>query len=326
MFRRLAPVVAVMIGSACAGLAGLDDYGPTAAGGGGARPGTGGGDGEGGDEPTGCPPSPGGWQGPAAVYMGADAPPSCSGPWSLAEEGGIEPTLDACNCSCSIVDDPALQAGLCSDAFWEITWASNASCGMGVSGPTAQTDVCDEDPLMPVEVKSLAVEPTAPPMSGICEEDATNGFAGPADYATKVRVCAFDGAPDASAVCEREVPAGYPARLCVFRAGDVGEGCPTGYPDRQVIATSLVDQSECDCTCTENQVTCEATLELHDNANCQGSAVETAVANGTCQDLQTSSSFSHFEVHFAQAAGDCGAIAEITTDLSVQSELTLCCE
>ena len=239
MVRRFAPVVAVVAVSACASLAGLDEYGTADTTGSGGSGGTSSGTGPGGDggDAEGCPPDPSGWQGPVAVYRGADDPPACDDPWVLAVEGGLMPMPGSCTCDCDITSNVAIQAEKCATVPHDVEWSTSTNCGMAVFAAQGLVMNTCVNPPPPDTIVSVQATATALPEPGLCNPSDPMGVRGPPTYAENIRICAFTGSADDPALCERPVPSGYPARLCVFKTGDTPDACPGGYTERQLVAT-----------------------------------------------------------------------------------------
>ncbi|MEQ9319031.1 MAG: hypothetical protein RIF41_07710 [Polyangiaceae bacterium] len=328
MLRRLAPLVAMMVGSACASIAGLDEYGPaTTTTGTGGTAGTGGGaeggeDGEGGD--LGCPPDPSGWQGPVAVYQGDGPAPDCGvDGWTLAEEGGVAPMPGACTCECELVPVPQ-QAQYCSVA-WTVQWSTVGACNSpSIGGGNLPANSCFNTTPPGEPIESVVATPSSSPNPGICQTAMPR--VGATQYTETFRVCSFGAPPDDPVFCTRQVPEDYPTRLCVFKTGDVADRCPSGYPIRHTVVTDVTDASTCECACSLNEVHCRGLVDLHATTGCMDGAPQVVAADTTCQSVPTPTSFPSIEVRHAPAVGTCGTNKTVTPDITANDHTTLCCE
>ncbi|MEM6995982.1 MAG: hypothetical protein AAF721_36075 [Myxococcota bacterium] len=198
--------------------------------------------------------APGGWSGPALVYMGAGDAPACpeEAP-NLVVDGGSGLDAPPAECECS-----------CGDAFGfectvDVTERGN-SCQDLVFNPDTFTIGFNE--CLAVDTADNAFSAGSPQLD-LSDAECTPSFSETiptADFATRVAVCE----PDDDTACSEGtcLPDGGEdfGATCIYTGGEAE--CPAGpYQEQTIVHSSFTDTRQCStCECGDPTGTCDGTV------------------------------------------------------------------
>jgi hypothetical protein len=194
--------------------------------------------------------APAGWSGPIAFYLGAAAPPVCSGGASVLSGGtGLvapAPTCSTCTCSGAVT---------CASPTLEIRSSSPCTGTPCVSGSVTST--CGQYTSTCPQSGTLYVTVQSAPTSASCAPSAQSPTIATATWSESAEGCgmALGPACGTSGLCATTPGANF--KTCVYQSGDVA--CPSSdYTVKQVIDETISDTRACSaCACgSEVGVTC----------------------------------------------------------------------
>jgi hypothetical protein len=273
-----------------------------------------------------CVEIPGGWSGPVVVVIGAggDPPPACPPDFPNAEAmaySGLVAPFAACEtCSCGEAQDVVcVPPGL-------MTYG-NSNCngspdGMQTLG-AAETCTNFPNPSGSYGVESGAV--TVAPGTGTCPASGGTATIIPPTWDSRMVACAGDPMPcgDAGA-CVPQAP----GSLCIWRDGDVP--CPPGtFTTSAIWWQDFADERGCTpCECgAPGGATCDTTIELFYDVNCQSAYTEIQTPGIECTTLYgTAPESARFHVEDI-VGGSCAASGgEPVGQANPSAPMTVCCE
>ncbi len=236
------------------------------------------------------PPGPD-WQGPVAIFKGADDQNvGCGGAFDDRLWTGLygpqgDPLIcEACSCNgearellaCKNLDLQLHAAASCQDPTPSLVpldpSSSNAACA-NVDGP--QGGLFDGS----VRVLPGDADGRCGALGGDVSDVPSVGVEG------QVTVCGggkdVGACPDTEGRCIEVAEGASVASVCVFTPGDVA--CPAGYPDKHLYGQTLVDERYCSaCACGLVNGRCTADLQLWGQKDCAGQEPLETVEGGSC--------------------------------------------
>ncbi|MCA9716381.1 MAG: hypothetical protein KC468_17040 [Myxococcales bacterium] len=264
------------------------------------------------------PATPDGWFGPLAARESATslAVPGCQGAfpdsvWSLYSEIDAP---GACVCSCDFSP-----SGCGPTTAYKYDFLSNC------------TEITNEVSIVNQACKAWNGESDggwrvdAAPALGDCAPVVTSALETP-EFTQRWSACggATYGTCDGGQLCVPALPDGFD-RLCVYQEGDVECPAGSGYSERALRFSQLVDARECDvagCGCEAPSPACATTLELS-SVLCQNGK---GVVGQTCDVVHQVSSYRLNAVQ-QEGTGCPPASPEIPPlgDVTGQGPVTFCC-
>jgi len=230
--------------------------------------------------------APTGWAGPAALYAGIGAPPSCSADWKAQPvTGGLDVASPPAGCSACACSTPA---GVGCDSVAHAIIANDPQC---VSGPSQLVGYgqCFSPG---INAPFVSVSPPKA-LGGSCQPAGGAPNVPPASFKTQAALCdgpAAIGGGCSAGACVPRAPAGYGPSVCIYTQGDTP--CPgASYVHRTLVYASIDDSRGCDpCACdVPAGSSCQASFLLF-GGPFPGCAQQYGVypANGTCFQAPTS--------------------------------------
>lgn len=212
-----------------------------------------------------CVPIPTGW---SAVRFRTDRASSCPlgdvtddvvlAPSSVTASG-------SCGCTCTSSLD-------CASPM--VAYRAQTLCmgGTKAAGVLTTSGACTASPGNAEGADSI--ETTAKIAS--CNATAV---AFPSVVTGNARVCTKSSSPCTGQTGCNDPAGGYAA--CVVSPGD--QPCPSGYPTRSLIASSVTDTRTCvGCSCTATNVKCELTLDAYSSGACGTKTSSVVTTLGVC--------------------------------------------
>lgn len=236
-------------------------------------------------------PAPEGWFGPTvhARLDPGDILPECpdevGDPGPSLVDGFVDPGPAVCECSCEV-----MQGQNCS---MSLVHSAESDCGQqcfegyympycyyNYSGFVAVTDACTN-----VEIEGFAHFQINPGGGGGSCQKQDDELIPPFSWTSAIRTCRLpaDAMSCDDGVCLPEVPAGFEAKWCIYKEGDVE--CPAGsFTHKSVFYTGVDDTRGCsNCSCGAAAGDCsEATLMVFDEPDCAGEPSATITGAEAC--------------------------------------------
>ena len=217
-----------------------------------------------------------------------------------------------CTCACNVTQPPSCYGG---DILRYGDQLTTATCTTQASTIQA-TQACTA---LGIAIELLydhyQVDPP-PPQGGTCEFDSTSD-------STKVTTTSGMLCEPPSS-CAGEICDG--GGVCVAQDGDVA--CPTAFPTKTLVGTSVAAQcGACGGTCTP-QTTCDGTLEFFSDSACTMDETD-QTADGVCKDNPdlNAGPFYYSEFVPAPTTPTCqGTPTPPTATLQLNSPTTVCCK
>lgn len=323
---QVLPAVLGMAG-ACHLAIGIDEYtestpiATTSTGGGGAGGEMSVGGGGAGGSADCMPPIPPGWTGPAVLYEGTDAPPSCAadvGLWRDPITGGNDVVEPDCTCGCTVESSSLMVESACRRLFDVST--GNGCNSLVLTG--IDPDSCQVLP-NPTNLQATPVDPMGfAPASNICAAGTENMPT--ATFGTQTQVCVSSLPPGDDAVCTTPPPPGYGDQLCIYRTEHVG--CPADFPDtRHTFFADIDDDRDCACACSSDTLQCTFVADLHKPTVCTTTPGLTVSVNGSCQPFGADG-YSRVLIRHTGVSGTCNDTPTITGDAVAEQPYTVCCK
>ncbi len=116
------------------------------------------------------------------------------------------------------------------------------------------------------------------------------------------------------------------AQLCIWQMGD--HACPEAYPSKLELHKSTLDERSCeDCTCGDAIGFCdEALVRLWSLPSCQGGAMATMYADGSCNASSLQSNTQSASLQWGEVEGFCiDSNPQPLGGVTASDALTACC-
>lgn len=266
---------------------------------------------------TTCLAVPAGWSGPIVLETSQGTPICGQSAWSTlvnALRGGygvVPPT--ACGpCSC---DGPS--GGACPGTISVSEYSTSCSVVPTVDHSVATS--CHQTALSDF---FFAGGPL-PAASGASCTGNTPDPTSKATFATNAIGCA---PPAPTSSCAGGACYPTTAHPCVYVAGSAS--CPSDYPDKNEIYTTLTDSYTCtQCACTADGVTCNPTLSLYYDTLCTNH-VANLTLDGTCLPCGGGANSAKIVATGTPSGGSCSVSSGgvLMGSASFSGETTVCCQ
>lgn len=227
-----------------------------------------------------CLDVPDDWEGPGILYEGPPDPmPDCPDDFPTSiDVGGTDIINDPATCSACTCGAPAIT---CRPSALLAFRSDN--CG-SFGFPNAQPSSGDCSTLTAgTTIRSYIANPPAADAED-CAPSETSLMGSPPSFGAQGRVCALragsGGCASGESCSPTQIAPPFVGASCIWRDGE--EDCPSGFEQRHVFATGLVDNRSCSpCACGTPNVSCEATTTIYGDALCSD-AVEIVSNNAMC--------------------------------------------
>lgn len=227
-----------------------------------------------------------------------------------------QPQAGACDCGCSVTQQPACNLGLLPRMV-----SNDTSCGMTGVTLTVAGSGCNGWPPNTTSLDAYAQSSPLAPTLGSC---TANAVANPSAVGSKVgRMCTPPSAC-VEQMCEGTVPTGL--SLCVVHDG-AQSLCPGGFGPTPMVVGDAIDLACSMCTCDMTGSTCtNASIDIYGDNMCKTTKLASVPVDGNCDADSAGGSTARGFVYNATPNGACAATGPKTANATLTNQKTICCK